>query len=95
MNICRRLIGYAAVLSLVTGCLPMPTDPVGDPDAGQDYYADNGCAPCHGGSAQGGIGPNLVAVDAETLLETLNGTPPHPDINEEEALDLEAWLASL
>ena len=92
-----RVIRLAIVLTLPAafGCPSVPPDPVGDPDAGQTYYADNGCAACHGGNAQGGIGPNLVNVDAETILETLDGTPPHLQITEEDALDLEAWLASL
>lgn len=91
-----RWIGSMAAIALIAGCPPqLPPDPIGDPDAGQDYYAVSGCANCHGGNAQGGLGPELVGVDIDTILETLDGTPPHPEISEEDALDLEAWLASL
>lgn len=73
----------------------------GDAGAGETFYADNGCAVCHGDGAEGGIGPSLLDAGCSTILDILSiaelihtgGTVD--GVTEQDAADLAAWLASL
>ena len=75
------------------------TDPiVGDPVAGEAYYVANNCGNCHGADATGP--PSLIGVSADTILDKLDGTVSHnggtfAGVTEQDAADIEAWIASL
>ncbi len=76
-------------------CVPL----VGDVTAGQTFYADNGCAACHGAEGGGGLGPALTESTCTLLYENLAGIDAHPatveGVTEQDAADMEAWLSSL
>jgi hypothetical protein len=72
----------------------VPESGGGDPVAGQAYYEEN-CEFCHGPEGTGDIGPSLIDITAEELLDVVDGTHGGVDpITEQEAEDLEAYLAS-
>ncbi len=81
----------------------LPTEPAAgepDPALGEAFYADNGCTPCHGASAEGVVGPSLVGAAAADLLGKIDGTDTHgggtvDGVTPEDADNLEAWLATL
>src|SRR5689334_8444277 len=71
----------------------------GDPVAGSDVYAAN-CASCHGASGEGGAGPALPGVDADTLRMTvLYGKESMPafdgTLTDTEIADVTAFVTSL
>ena len=77
-------------------CQPL----AGDAAVGETFYADNGCANCHGANANDGFAPDLVAAECSTLFDKMSGNTPHDGgtvdgVTEQEAADLAAWLASL
>ena len=82
-------------------CAEGVCDPlVGDPVVGATFYADNGCALCHGENAEGGIGPTLVGEECAELFDVMSGAATHTggtvaDVTEQDAADLAAWLGSL
>ena len=72
----------------------------GDAVAGQAFFTANGCAVCHGADATGVIGPNLRSVTAADIFARLSGAESHPGgtvagVTEQDAADVQAWLASL
>ncbi|NOT02256.1 MAG: hypothetical protein HOP29_16740 [Phycisphaerales bacterium] len=75
----------------------------GDVTAGQTLYADNGCTACHCADASGGClldAPALIGVGEDELFGFLVGTATaHPggkfEFDDQDLLDLEAYLASL
>ncbi len=68
---------------------------------GEAFYAANGCANCHGADASGGGGgPSLRETNCAAIFDHLSGKETHPGgtvdgVTEQDAADLEAWLASL
>jgi len=73
----------------------------GDAAAGEAFYADNGCAACHGDGADGGVvGPSLLDTTCATIFDKLSGNDTHvggtvDGVTEQDAADLAAWLDSL
>ena len=77
-------------------------EPTADPVAGEDYFMAKGCANCHGADATGveGSGPDITDTDAATIFDKLSGSVSHgggprEGVTEQDALDVEAWIASL
>ena len=68
----------------------------GDPASGETLYAS--CAGCHCADGAGDCMPGasaLAGASAETLDATLQGSGIHPDLTNQEIVDLEAYLATL
>lgn len=83
-----------------------PTTEAPDPalaavEAGRAFYEEQGCANCHVEGVDDVMAPpGLRAVDAGSLLAFMDGTAPHSggvseDVTEEDAANLEAYLATL
>ncbi len=75
-------------------------DLAGDTAAGQTFYANNGCAACHGANGDDGFAPTVVGASCNSIFAKLNGAEDHAGgtvdgITEQESADLQAWLASL
>lgn len=73
-------------------------DAGGSAAAGEQAYADAGCAACHGGAAEGGGGPALAGVDELAALEDrFSGGAAHlgTTLTDQEIADVAAWLAGL
>ena len=67
---------------------------------GEAFYAANGCANCHGANANDGFAPSLVGASCSLLFDKMSGAVSHnggtaEGVTEQDAADLEAWLASL
>lgn len=86
-----------------TGPSP-PRDPwaeglVGDPDRGAERFLPR-CATCHGEDGRGGLGPDLARVVPlhddrslyAVLTEGLGGMPAIGFTDDQEVVDLIAWL---
>ena len=73
---------------------------VGTAATGEAFYAANGCANCHGANANDGFAPSLVGASCSLLFDKMIGVVSHnggivEGVTEQDAADLEAWLASL
>lgn len=76
----------------------VPQEPTGDPVAGEAYYTANNYAACHGADTTGP--PSLIGVEADRILEKLDGSISHvggtvDGVTEQDAADLAAGLATL
>jgi len=71
----------------------------GDAAAGETFFTSNGCGGCHGADANGGFGPSLHGVPADEIFQKLSGAVSHVggtfDVTEQDAADVEAYIASL
>jgi thiosulfate dehydrogenase len=80
-----------------------PTQDVGDPVAGANFYTANNCAFCHCADAAGGCLPGtppLVDEESGDLFDVLSGADSHtggtvPGATQQDADNLAAWLATL
>jgi len=74
-----------------------PATITGDAAAGETYFTANGCGGCHGADAQGP--PSLVGKTAAEIYDKLSGAVSHAggtrEVTEQDAADLEAYIASL
>jgi len=71
----------------------------GDPVAGEAFYNANNCAACHAADGSGGLGPDIRVVSSAEIFANLSGTDPHTGgtvagVTQDDADDLEAWLAT-
>ena len=77
-------------------CVPLE----GDAATGEAFYSANGGGACHGANANDGFAPDLTTADCALLFDKLSGNVSHSGgtvdgVTEQDAADLEAWLASL
>ena len=74
----------------------------GDAEAGAPLYSEN-CSRCHGATAQGGSGPNLVshikdhdeAEVIDVILEGSGGMPSFNSLGDQQIADIIAHIKSL
>lgn len=77
-------------------CVADAPDAGPDATAGETFFADNGCAACHGDDGSGP--PSLIDVSAALISDKLDGTEEHTgdtlELTEEDEANLEAFLAA-
>ena len=97
-------LAIAALLSIGIGCgvaEPTATEPTGDPgEIGRRLFVQKGCVACHGGNAEGGMGPRLAGTaltleEVERQLRSPRGQMPvYPEsrLSAEELRAIYAYL---
>lgn len=69
--------------------------------AGEEAFANNNCASCHGGDLEGISGPDLTNVgsdhsaeDIEDIIENgQGGMPAQPQVSDEDRTEIASWLS--
>jgi mono/diheme cytochrome c family protein len=102
-----RLFTLASLLTLLSACGPSDralsiADLEGDATTGAPLYTTH-CASCHGATARGGSGPNLLSElgeedDADLIDVILEGDgdmPGFSNLSDQEIADMMAYLKSL